>query len=298
MASKNNDDSAPRKSGKKKSTQKDALSWFPHDSNAHRDPKIVALISVYTIAGYGRYFLILELLREQRDYKLSITNKYWLSTLAIYLQFTLDEAKTFIYDLVTEFELLQQDDEFLWSPAQCRRMAFWDERKRVLSERARRGAEVTNAKRAAQAKENVGTSEKNLAKDNNKKTEQILITPSSESLFLLVKGQQMDFFALKTLFEADNGLRRRWKESGFDDVPMETGLNDFLAFKHAKTYPSYKEVRDNFFNWIPSFSKKKLRENENNTNGRRKTNGNDSAASTSKGAGIVALQALKRGAAG
>ena len=46
---------------------KDAY-YFPHDSNARHDPKIVAMTAVYGMAGYGYYWAIIEILREQKDY--------------------------------------------------------------------------------------------------------------------------------------------------------------------------------------------------------------------------------------
>lgn len=47
---------------------KDAY-YFPHDSNAHRDPKCVLLIEELGCEGYGIYFILLEILREQPDYR-------------------------------------------------------------------------------------------------------------------------------------------------------------------------------------------------------------------------------------
>lgn len=47
---------------------KDAY-YFPHDSNARNDEKIIAVRMKYGIEGYGIYFAILEKLRESADYK-------------------------------------------------------------------------------------------------------------------------------------------------------------------------------------------------------------------------------------
>jgi hypothetical protein len=53
--------------------KKDAY-YFPHFSNARNDSKLVKLRRVMGIEGYGMYFLILEVLREQTDFKLPISN--------------------------------------------------------------------------------------------------------------------------------------------------------------------------------------------------------------------------------
>ena len=44
-------------------------SYFPHDSSARNDEKIIALRMKHGMEGYGVYFAILERMREERDYK-------------------------------------------------------------------------------------------------------------------------------------------------------------------------------------------------------------------------------------
>ena len=48
---------------------KDAY-YFSHDSNARNDEKIMAMRSVYGLPGYAMYFMIVEILREQSNYKI------------------------------------------------------------------------------------------------------------------------------------------------------------------------------------------------------------------------------------
>lgn len=47
--------------------RKDAF-YFPHDSNAKDDPKCVMLIEQLGCEGYGIYWILVEILREQPDY--------------------------------------------------------------------------------------------------------------------------------------------------------------------------------------------------------------------------------------
>lgn len=133
--------------------------WFPHDSNASSDPKMVALVSVYGMAGKGQYWTIIELLREQEGYRYSIEKKFSMSSLADVLKIKLDECEKFIDDLVGHFELLQRNENSIWSDSLLRRMEVWDEKKRKLSERGKAGAAATNAKKSAQADQTPGTSE-------------------------------------------------------------------------------------------------------------------------------------------
>ncbi|MCF8227006.1 MAG: DUF4373 domain-containing protein [Bacteroidales bacterium] len=47
---------------------KDAY-WFKHDSNAKDDPKVMLLIDELGLEGYGIFWVLVELLRDQADYR-------------------------------------------------------------------------------------------------------------------------------------------------------------------------------------------------------------------------------------
>ena len=55
---------------------KDAY-YFSHDANARRDPRIAQMMSVYGFEGYGWYWALVEMMREQAQYKLDISGKYF-----------------------------------------------------------------------------------------------------------------------------------------------------------------------------------------------------------------------------
>ena len=48
--------------------KKDAY-YFSHDSNAKDDPKCMLLIEELQLEGYGIYWVLVEILREQPDFK-------------------------------------------------------------------------------------------------------------------------------------------------------------------------------------------------------------------------------------
>lgn len=113
---------------------KDAY-YFSHDSNARHDPKILALRSVYGCEGYGWYWIIVEMLREQEDYCIKI-NKYTWNALAMQMQCNADAAKKFVMDCINEFELFETDGDYFWSESLLRRM----EKKDAKSRKARKAA--------------------------------------------------------------------------------------------------------------------------------------------------------------
>jgi hypothetical protein len=48
--------------------KKDAY-WFSHDSNAKDDPKSMKLIDQLGLEGYGIYWVLIETLRDQPEYR-------------------------------------------------------------------------------------------------------------------------------------------------------------------------------------------------------------------------------------
>ena len=111
---------------------KDAF-YFSHDSNASQDPKILQMCSVYKAEGYGWYWMIVEMMRDQENYKLDISGKYAINSLAIRMYTNLDTLVTFLDDCVLEFKLFSRDDVSIWSESLIKRMSKKDEK----SEKAR-----------------------------------------------------------------------------------------------------------------------------------------------------------------
>lgn len=126
-----------------KTNEKDAY-FFSHDCNARNDPKILALRSVYGAEGYGVYFMLIEILREQPEYKLTV-NKYIWNTLAMQMQMQTEKVQEIIEDCCTEFTdgengepLLVNDGKYLYSASLLRRMGRVENVSRIRSAAARK----------------------------------------------------------------------------------------------------------------------------------------------------------------
>lgn len=116
--------------------------WFTHDADAASDPKSIALIAKYGMAGYGMFWRLIEVLRSQSGYKYEVSSKFSYPAIADALKTTVDDAKAFIQDCISEFELLQTDGEYVWSQSLLDRMQRWDKTKENLSSRGSKGAEA------------------------------------------------------------------------------------------------------------------------------------------------------------
>ncbi|WP_421773719.1 Lin1244/Lin1753 domain-containing protein [Gracilimonas sp.] len=119
---------------------KDAY-YFSHDVNARRDPKIMALIEDRGIEGYGRFFILIELLAEAPEYK--YPKKGWAyQALAQELRTTPDESKKLIEALISDYELLKDDDSEFWSESLLRRMKIKEEKRQKKVKAGKAGAEA------------------------------------------------------------------------------------------------------------------------------------------------------------
>jgi hypothetical protein len=88
--------------------KKDAY-YFPHFCNARNDSKILKLRRVLGIEGYGIYFMLLEVLREQTDFRLPLS--------AIDdLEFEFRISKEKITTVITNYDLFEVVDTKFFSP--------------------------------------------------------------------------------------------------------------------------------------------------------------------------------------
>lgn len=101
--------------------------YFPHDSNARHDPKITAMRSVYGAEGYGWYWILLELMREQDGYLLPINTKYSYLSLAQQMGCDKKSCTKFITDCLEEFDLFERNEDYFWSASFLSRMQKVDE---------------------------------------------------------------------------------------------------------------------------------------------------------------------------
>ncbi|TLS37769.1 DnaD domain protein [Pseudalkalibacillus caeni] len=110
--------------------------YFSHDSNARHDPKVLAMRSVYGAEGYGWYWIIIEMLRDQNDYQIELSKYCW-NALAMQMQCDAETAHKFVDDCIQEFGLFISDENHFWSESLKNRMKKRDEK----SEKAKKAAQ-------------------------------------------------------------------------------------------------------------------------------------------------------------
>lgn len=197
-----------------KTNEKDAY-FFSHDCNARNDPKILALRSIYGAEGYGVYFMLIEILREQPEYKLPV-NKYIWNTLAMQMQMEASKLEQIITDCCTEFSdggnntLLVNDGEYLYSASLLRRMGKVDDISKLRREAAKKRWENQPCKVSDGSEDSNGdaNAEQKVSKEKERKENQSKAKQSKakekkekETIFSDFAGEDAEMLAALRGFE-------------------------------------------------------------------------------------------------
>ena len=173
---------------------KDAY-YFPHDSNAKDDPKCVMLIEELQLEGYGIYWILIETLREQPNFKYpmklipALARRY----------FTTKEKMTAVikgYDL---FKI--EEDEFFYSESLLRRMEIVNEKREKARLAGKMSGEVRRLK--ALTSDNIKTDDEQMLngcsadveqKVNNKRKEKEKEKENNDNKNTLVCDDEFERF--------------------------------------------------------------------------------------------------------
>lgn len=157
--------------------------YFSHDANARHDPKIKALVLRYGMSGYGCYWVIVEMMREQGDYRLP--KKAWMwSAIASELIMTPEQAESFVTDCVNEFELFQADDTHFWSDSLMRRMKKRESFNDQMRENGKKGGRPRNEQPENQ-------NETRMKPDDNQQVTENNQPVSNENQSESIKGKEI-----------------------------------------------------------------------------------------------------------
>lgn len=102
--------------------------YFSHDSNSRNDGKILNLRIKHGMRGYGIFWSIIEMLRDESNYKMRMECER--------IAFELHEDSELIRSVLQDFDLFIIEDGFLWSESLLRRMQMKDEKSNKARESA------------------------------------------------------------------------------------------------------------------------------------------------------------------
>lgn len=114
---------------------KDAY-YFSHDSNAKDDPKCVLLIEQLGLEGYGIFWVLIETLRDQPEYKYPLL---LIPALARRFNTTTEKMKAVVYN----YSLFQiENDQFFFSQSLLDRMIPMEQNRLKRSLAGKKGNEI------------------------------------------------------------------------------------------------------------------------------------------------------------
>lgn len=84
--------------------------YFSHDSNAFTDTKILNMRCDYGLESYGLYWVIVEMMRNEEDYKLELNNNTYRAIKTLTNPKDINNIEKFIQDCIEEYKLFDKDD--------------------------------------------------------------------------------------------------------------------------------------------------------------------------------------------
>lgn len=94
--------------------------YFSHDYNARNDRKLIKVRMQFGWEGYGLFWAVVEVLREQCDYRIDVSD---INGLAFEFKHDEKEFNDFIaFCLSDDVKLFETDGEYIWSDSLIRRM--------------------------------------------------------------------------------------------------------------------------------------------------------------------------------
>ena len=203
--------------------------YFSHDANAKDDPKILQLRMHLGWEGYGLFWGLIELLRNQPDYRMQ---KHYMS---IAYALHTDEKK--IESLVNDFDLFARDEEFFWSKSLLKRMELKEEKSEKMRNAAnKRWNKESDAK--AMHKHSKSNAEAMQLKESKVK-ESKLNVESHNQIFRELWGSSiwLEGIAIK------HKVTTKEVQDHLNEFRTECILKDELKV-------SQKDAKEHFINWI------------------------------------------------
>lgn len=206
--------------------------YFPHDYNAHQDPKCSALIKDFGFAGYGLYWVMVELLHEQGG-KIKKFPKL-IDGLAHQLRVEKEYMVKLLEALLQDYNLLQQDDTCIWSDRVIKNIDQRREKYIKKSESGRIGGLRSGITR--KSKQNEAVLEANEPKEIHHASHDLsVVTVSKTTIFN--KGLELNFEDIWSRYPKrvdKKAAFRHFKasvknEKDLDDINM--ALNNYLKTK-------------------------------------------------------------------
>ena len=140
--------------------------YFSHDYNARNDIKIQALLAEHGAAGYGVYWIIVEILHEEAVKKLKLDTLTYIA-IARQASTSVEQVKTLV-ECCLKYELFYEDDGYFFS---IRILENIEKRLDISEKRAKAGRISANKRKKATSAQQKSTSVEESPTKSNKEKE-------------------------------------------------------------------------------------------------------------------------------
>jgi hypothetical protein len=206
--------------------------YFSHDANAKDDPKILQLRMEMGWEGYGLFWALIEMLRNEPDHRMRTHYKS--------IAFALHTQEDSIKKLINDFDLFAIEGEYFWSESLLKRM----EMKESKSEKARQSAKKRwNQENDANAMRTHSDGNANAMQLKESKVKEskvnILTEESHNEIFrkLWASSIWLEGIAIK------NKVTKEEVQKHLNDFRLECILKDELKVDE-------KDAKNHFINWM------------------------------------------------
>lgn len=175
---------------------KDAY-YFPHDSNARQDVKMLKLRIKHGWAGYGLYWGIIEALRDQDNYAFEADQPELIS---LAVGCSIDEI-TPVLNTCLEVGLLKKEDGYIFSPSLKRRMERVDD----IREKRR----LAGKKRAEQMQEETKEETEEKTEESNYEQEVSKCSAHAEHMLSTCSANENQMLSIKEKKIKENEIKEK-----------------------------------------------------------------------------------------
>lgn len=199
--------------------------YFSHDSNARNDPKLLKLRVKLKMEGYGVYWCLVEMLRDQTDFMLPLDYEA--------ISFGLNVSPDLVEKVINEFSLFVVESGFFHSESLIRRMSERKEKSLKASESAKKRWEKSQEIKPE------------LPKEPPK------INPSNK----------LDFDQIKLNFQSQRGLSKPFfvRMQDLHSLPETEIITQFdnWKLKNESNAFTIKHAENSFNIWIGNYKENK-----------------------------------------
>ena len=205
--------------------------YFSHDSNARHDPKIIKLRMKLGWDGYGIFWALIELLRDQKEYAMRLDYES--------ISYSLQTECAKVKSVINDFDLFEISGEFFHSKSLLDRMKIKEEKSEKARDSANKRWNKDKNANAMQTHSEPNAIKESKVKEKTLKETDILNEDSHNEIF-------------RTLWNSQIWLEQRAIENKVEVAEVLNHLNRFRIECIGKDEfkVNEKDAKSHFMNWI------------------------------------------------